>query len=348
MHDKQIKHASIKTSIWILIMTSPKKIIVTGGAGYIGSAICSFLQDNGITPIVLDSLVTGNKDFIRDFPFYQNDISEPGIISRIRKEHPEAIALIHCAARIIVEESVKDPELYYRENVLKSLELFKQCGEAGITSIVFSSSASVYGESESQLVSEDAPLNPQSPYAKTKAMMEQILEDFSKVYNFNALSLRYFNPIGSDPSLRTGAFVKNPTHILGTLQKCARDGTSFKVFGTNYPTRDGTGVRDYIHVWDLAAAHLQAVNYLIGNPDICHDVINLGTSKGTTVKEFVSAFESVSQKSITAETAQPRAGDVAGVYASNEKAKKLLGWLPEFSIETGIRDSLSWEKKFLG
>ena len=321
------------------------KTLITGGAGYIGSTICSALSNIGKTPIILDSLVNGQKSFTRNFPFYHADISEKGILSKIKAEHPEIDTIIHCAARIIVPESVENPHLYYMENVSKSMELFKQAADAGIKKIVFSSSASVYGNVEGYKASESSPTNPQSPYAKTKLMMESVLADYAAAYGLKAVSLRYFNPIGTDPNHQTGPYVRNPSHILGKLVSTAKgDLDAFTICGTDYPTRDGTGIRDYIHVWDIAKAHLDAVDYLDKIPEGAHDIINLGTGNGTTVKEFISSFENAYGQKIKTIDTDPRPGDVAGVYASCEKAKEKLGWTAELSISQAIKDALIWEK----
>lgn len=322
------------------------QVLVTGGAGYIGSTICSAIQDKGDQAIILDSLVTGNRAFVRDFPFYKNDIADPEVLAKIKKDHPSLDTIIHCAARIIVPESVAEPHLYYQENVAKSMQLFKSAAEAGIKHIIFSSSASVYGNVEGFKATESSPVNPGSPYAMTKLMMENVLADYANAYGLRAVSLRYFNPIGTDTSHRTGPFVDNPSHILGKLLAVSSgEEPEFKICGTQYPTRDGTGLRDYIHVWDIAKAHLDAISYARSLPEGEHDIINLGTGNGTTVKEFISAFKEASQTDFPVKNAEPRPGDVAGVYASCEKAKKVLGWIAEHSISRAIKDSLIWKDK---
>lgn len=321
------------------------KVLVTGGAGYIGSTICTAIEKNGDTPVILDSLVGGQRSFVRSFPFYENDIAEPGIIEKIKSEHPEIETIIHCAARIIVPESVENPHLYYTENVSKSMALFESAAKVGIKNIVFSSSASVYGNVEGYVATESSPTNPESPYARTKLMMEMVLADYAKAYGLKAVSLRYFNPIGTDPDHTTGPYVKNPSHILGRLVSAAKGEIgSFTICGTDYPTRDGTGVRDYIHVWDIAWAHIKAISYLNTLPSHTHDIINLGTGNGTTVREFVRAFEESFNQKLATKDVEPRPGDVAGVYASCEKAKKLLTWNADLQISQAIKDALIWEK----
>lgn len=322
------------------------KVLVTGGAGYIGSTIVSALSDAGHSPIILDSLVTGCPDFVRDFPFFKQDIADPDVLNKIQKAHPGVDTMIHCAARIIVPESVENPYLYYSENVSKSCELFKNAKENGIDKIIFSSSASVYGNVDGYLADESSPTNPNCPYARTKLMMEQVLEDFSVAYGLKSLSLRYFNPIGSDPAHRTGPYVKNPSHILGRLISASqKDGEPFTICGTDYETRDGTGLRDYLHVWDIAQAHVKSIDHARKLESGSHDIINLGNGQGVTVREFVTAFETVLGRRLSVTEGAPRPGDVAGVYASAAKAFEAFGWKAELSLTRAIKDALSWSQK---
>src|SRR3954451_17297840 len=236
------------------------KILVTGGAGYIGSTTAKALEDAGHVPVILDSLLSGPLTFVRDRIFYEGDIADRELLRRIVDEHPDLDATIHMAARIVVPESVEKPYEYYRDNVAKSLELFDQLEQLGKPRVVFSSSGSLYAITDSFEVTEDDPLAPTSPYARTKRMIEQILVDMSAATTLRAIMLRYFNPIGSDPDLESGIYAKEPSHVLGQLVMAARgqkDG--FTITSTGHPTRDGTGIRDYIHVWDLARAHVRAI-----------------------------------------------------------------------------------------
>ena len=323
------------------------KVLVTGGAGYIGSTICSALEDNGHIPVVIDSFVTGNPDFVSDKVFYKGDIGNHDLVEKLLKDHPEIEAVIHCAARIVVPESTTQPYLYYKENVSKSLDLFYQLQGHGLKRIVFSSTAALYKSGDGSVVTEDSYIEPNSPYARTKFATEMALRDFCAAYDMKAITLRYFNPIGADPRMRSGPHVKNPSHILGKLISVLEgEESTFNVAGTNWPTRDGTGIRDYIHVWDLAKAHVLAVekfDFLLTKEDFLE--INLGTGKGTTVLEFIEAFEEVSGAKINWVKDDPRPGDVAGVFASGEKARKALDWIPRMSLEQGIADSLKWFRK---
>ena len=328
------------------------EILVTGGAGYIGSTICSELIDNNHTPIILDSLVAGKEEFTKDRTFYKGDIADTELVKKIFNEHPDIYATIHLAGFIYVPESVENPYEYYYNNVAKSICFFKSLCDAGCNKIVFSSTASIYGKADGAMVTEDMCILPTSPYAKTKLMIENILEDYCNAYDIHGIALRYFNPIGADPKMRTGAYVKNPSHILGALINVSNDPAGvFKITGVDWPTRDGSGVKDYIHVWDLAVAHLKAVEQFENVFEMTDGegkfvVINLGTGKGVTAKEMVSAFEKVIGREINKETAPARLGDVAGAYANADTAFKYLGWKAEKTIEEGIADAITWNKIF--
>lgn len=325
------------------------KYLVTGGAGYIGSTICSALEDAGHTPVILDSLVTGREEFTKGRLFYRADIADEAAVKKVFQEHPDIQAAIHCAALIVVPESVSQPYEYYRHNVAKSLEFFRTLNQAGCKRVVFSSSASLYDVVPGFMVTEDSPLLPSSPYARTKAMMEWILKDFCAAYGMRGIALRYFNPIGADPKMRSGIHVKNPTHVLGKLVDAAQGRLDeFVITGVDWPTRDGTGIRDYIHVWDLARAHIHAVVDFdaaferAGDPPEGYLVINLGTGRGVTVRELVTAFEKVYGSTIRKRDSGPRPGDVAGSFCNADTAWRLLKWKAELSIEAGIRDALKW------
>lgn len=324
------------------------KVLVTGGAGYIGSTVCSALLDHGHEPIILDSLVTGRPEFVKGRTFYHGDIADSNLLKKIFEDHPEIQHTIHFAALILVPESVQKPFEYYYENVAKSLILFKNLTELGRPNVIFSSSASIYDDVPGFMVRENSPLNPRSPYARTKYMMEMVLKDFCNAYSMKGIALRYFNPIGADPKMRSGIHDRFPSHVLGKLVDVALGKEPvFKITGTNWDTRDGSGIRDYIHVWDLAMAHLKALerfDAIFARPDQTgpYAVINLGSGHGVTVKELVTAFEKVYGQSINKVESPPRDGDVAGAYANADKAAELLHWKTELTIEDGIRDALKW------
>src|SRR5512133_1910982 len=325
------------------------KYLITGGAGYIGSTICSALEDAGHTPIILDSLITGRKEFTRTRIAYKADIADKKMVEKIFKEHPDIQATVHCAALIVVPESVTQPYEYYQDNVSKSIEFFQTLHQLGYDRVVFSSSAALYDIVPGFMVTEEAPIKASSPYSRTKLMMEMVLKDFCSAYGMKGIALRYFNPIGADPRMRSGIHVKEPTHVLGKLVDTAQGRQPvFNITGTHFPTRDGTGIRDYVHVWDLARAHVNAVTQFddvfqrAGNPTSNYLVINLGTGRGVTVRELVTAFEKVYGQKINKKETGPRPGDVAGAYTNADTAKRLLGWEAQLPIEEGIADALKW------
>jgi UDP-glucose 4-epimerase len=325
------------------------KVLVTGGAGYIGSTTAKALEQAGHTPVILDSLLTGPHAFVRDRIFYEGDIADRALLRRVVAEHPDIDATIHMAARIIVPESVEQPYEYYRDNVAKSLELFDELDSLGKPRVLFSSSASLYALKDSFEVVESDPLAPTSPYARTKRMMEEILADVAAATDLRAIILRYFNPIGSDPDLQSGIYAKEPSHVLGQLVMAARgQKDSFTITGTEHPTRDGTGIRDYIHVWDLARAHVRAVERFddvlaaAGEPSV---VINVGTGSGVTVRELIASFERVFGREVPVREAPPRPGDAVGAFANVDRSHELLGWEAELSLDEAIRSALDWADK---
>ncbi|MFC5027860.1 UDP-glucose 4-epimerase GalE [Streptomyces sp. DSM 41987] len=325
------------------------KILIAGGAGFIGSTIASACLDNGIHPIILDNLVTGRREFTVGRTFYEGDIADGEMIDKIFAEHSDIHAVIDCAALIVVPDSVADPLRYYTENIAKGIQFLGHLSRNGCTRLIFSSSASIYRADAGDFsVDEDSGLETSSPYARTKAMFETILRDVATV-GLRVVSLRYFNPIGADPQLRSGLQLLKPSHALGKLIDVFHSGEPFAITGTDWPTRDGSGIRDYVHVQDLADAHVRAILRFDAVLDATgpenYRVINLGTGDGTTVRELVAAFESVTGQALkTIETA-PRPGDAAGAYTRSSLARDLLGWKPERSIEDGIRDSLRWYEK---
>jgi UDP-glucose 4-epimerase len=326
------------------------KVLVTGGAGYIGSTTAKALEEAGHTPVILDSLLTGPRAFVRGRIFYEGDVADRALLRRIVEEHPDLDATIHMAARIVVPESVAEPYEYYRDNVAKSLELFDELVALGKPRVLFSSSASLYAlPSDGFEVDETAALDPQSPYARTKLMMELALRDIATATARRAVILRYFNPIGSDPDLESGVYAREPSHVLGQLVLTAQGlKDTFTITGTEHPTRDGTGIRDYIHVWDLAQAHVAAIERFdevldaVGAPSV---VINVGTGAGVTVRELVAAFERVYGASVPVTEAPPRPGDAVGAYANVDLSRKLLQWSASSSLDDAIASALAWGKR---
>ena len=319
------------------------KVLIAGGAGNIGSTVGSACLDAGITPVILDNLVTGRREFAEGRAFYEGDICDGALIDKIFTEHPDIYAVVHCAALIVVPDSVADPIRYYQWNVAKSLDFLHHLLANGCSRLVFSSSAAIYEPGDDQAVDESSPIGPSSPYARSKATCEQMFADLAAVEPIKVLSLRYFNPIGADPKLRTGLQLPRPSHALGKLIQAHEFGQPFQITGTDYPTRDGSGIRDYVHIWDLAAAHIAALtNFddVLGDADSV--AINLGTGTGTTVRELLTAFNNVVECPVAAVEAPRRPGDAAGAYTRTDKAKKLLNWESTHTVAEGIEDSLRW------
>ena len=325
------------------------KILITGGAGYLGSVTAKALESAGHTPVILDSLLIGPRKYAEGRIFFEGDIADRALLRRIVDEHPDLDATIHMAARIVVPESVALPYEYYRDNVAKSLELFDELIALGKTRLVFSSTASLYALKPELEVREGDPVAPTSPYARTKRMMEQVLEDMAAATDLRAIILRYFNPIGADPDLKSGYHVRDATHIVPILAQTAlgqRD--SFTITGVDHPTRDGTGVRDYLHAWDLAKAHVRAVERFDSVLETTGETsmyINIGGGDGVTVREMIAAVERVVGRPIPTTEAPPRPGDAVGAFANADKALELLGWKAESTLDDAIASALAWAEK---
>ncbi|HEX4789481.1 MAG TPA: UDP-glucose 4-epimerase GalE [Actinospica sp.] len=327
------------------------KVLITGGAGFIGSTVASALIDHGATPVLLDNLVTGREAHTAGRIFYRGDIADGPLIDRVFAEHPDIEAVVHCAALIVVPESVAQPLRYYRENVGKTVELLGHLERNGCHRFLFSSSASIYAAGEDFTVDEESALEPGSPYARTKAVVDGLLADAAQGGSgLRAVSLRYFNPIGADPEMRTGLQVLHPTHALGKMVEAWEKGEVFRVTGTDWPTADGSGIRDYIHVWDLAQAHVAALrrfDELVGGERPRHTVINLGTGTGVTVRQLAAAFGTVTGTPLRTEDAPRRPGDVVGAYTRCERSARLLDWHAKYPLEDGIRHALEWRRRLL-
>jgi UDP-glucose 4-epimerase len=317
------------------------KVLIAGGAGYVGSTIASACLDAGIDVVIMDSLVTGRREFVAGREFYEGDIADGSLVDRIFAEHRDIYAVLHCAALIVVSDSVADPVGYYRANVVKSLDFVTHLLRNGCERLIFSSTAAIYQASDDLSVDEDSPIAPSSPYGHSKAMCEAIFADIASVRPLHVLSLRYFNLIGADPKMRTGLQLRQPTHALGSMILAHDQGVPFPITGTDYPTRDGSGLRDYIHIWDLAAAHLAALGRFDNLPGPAL-AINLGTGRGTTVRELLAEFNRAVGRPVTAGQAPRRPGDIAGAYTRIDRAERLLGWAPQYDLHDGIRHSLQW------
>lgn len=320
------------------------KIFVTGGAGYIGSHVVKLLGEKGHDILVFDNLSTGHEWAVLYGKLVKGELADKGFVAEtLRSFRPDAV--IHFAASIQVEESTREPLKYYRNNVINSMNLLEAMVENNIDYLIYSSTAATYGIPEKMPVSEDAPLKPINPYGASKVMMEQVLKDLSASRDFHYVALRYFNVAGADPQGRIGQVYKEATHLITRALKTAKgESPKLLVYGTDYSTPDGTCVRDYIHVDDLALAHLLSLLYL-KNTNIS-TVMNCGYGHGFSVKEVVQTAKKVTGIDFPVEDAPRRAGDPPALTADSGKLKTLTGWKPEHDdLEFIIRTAWEWEKK---
>lgn len=319
------------------------KILVTGGAGYIGSHFVHYLVEKNFHVCVVDNLSRGHKEALPKNVIFNNvDLLDyENLKYAIKCFSP--IAVVHFAAFAYVGESVENPNLYYKNNVVGSYNLIRSVAELEIKNFVFSSTCSIYGNPENIPISESEPSNPINPYANTKLIIEILLRDFEKAYGIKNVCLRYFNAAGAHPNGLIGeSHLPEPHLIPLVLFTAMKKREKIFVFGNDYDTEDGTCIRDYIHVNDLADAHLKALEYLIkgGNSTI----INLGTGKGNSVLEIIEKSESITKKVIPFEIVSRREGDPAILVANNKKAKEVLNWQPKFGIEEIIETAWKWHQ----
>lgn len=321
-------------------------ILVTGGAGYIGSHVVRQLGERGEAVVVLDNLSTGYRSAVLHGQLVIGDTGDKELVARVLKEH-HIDTVMHFAAHTIVPESVADPLKYYANNTCATRNLLQCCRDAGVKHLVFSSTAAVYGLPESGVASEDSPTAPINPYGSSKLMTEIMLRDLCAVTPLRHVILRYFNVGGSDPGGRIGHSAPLATlltkvacqHAVGARPKVM-------VFGTDYPTADGTGIRDYIHVEDLASAHLDALRYL--RAEGVSTTLNVGYGRGFSVREVLSTVAKVSGRELNIVEEARRAGDPATLVAKADKVRQVLGWQPKFdSLEIIAKSQLAWEKHLL-
>ncbi|RYL94338.1 UDP-glucose 4-epimerase GalE [Sporolactobacillus sp. THM7-4] len=317
-------------------------ILVLGGAGYIGSHAVRRLIAAGREVIVVDNLQTGHKDALHpDAVFYQGDIRDKALLDSVfKKENIEGV--IHFAANSLVGESVEKPLMYFNNNVYGMQVLLEVMHDNGVRHIVFSSTAATYGEPEQVPITEDMPTRPTNPYGETKLTMEKMMKWCDRAYGMRFVALRYFNVAGADKSGRIGEDHHPETHLIPiVLQVAAGERDHISIFGDDYPTKDGTCVRDYVHIEDLISAHLLALDYLKKGGQ--SDVFNLGSNEGFSVKEIIEAARKVTGKAIPAVVAPRRAGDPSTLIASSDKAKAVLGWNPEHTtIPEILKDAWQW------
>jgi len=320
------------------------KVLVTGGAGYIGSHTVKNLLAKGHDVVVFDNFSSGRKELLTGGQVVKADLKDPAALDSVFQNH-KLEAVLHFASLIQVGESFLDPGKYYAQNLTGSLNLLEAMRRAGAKLFIFSSSAAVYGVPRETPITEDHPLAPANPYGQTKYFVETILQDYSRAYGFKYISLRYFNASGADPEGRLGEMHDPETHLIPNivLSLLGKKG-EVEVFGTDFETPDGTAIRDYIHVSDLAEAHALALDRLAAGGQ--SDVINLGTNRGYSVLEIIKKVEEVTGRPVRYKTSPRRKGDVPVLLASKEKAERLLGWkLRSSDIETIIATAWRWHSK---
>ncbi len=321
-------------------------VLVTGGAGYIGNHTVYALLDRGDDVVVLDDLSTGSRSLVGDKAvFVEGDVADQALVARIIREYG-IDAVVHFAGSIVVPESVAQPLAYYANNVVASRSLIETCVREGVNAFIFSSTATVYAADASQPLHEEAPKAPISPYARSKLMTEWMLEDTSRAYDFRYIVLRYFNVAGADPEGRTGQSAPRATHLIKRACQVALGRVShLDIFGTDYPTPDGTGIRDYIHVTDLANAHLLALDAL--RAGAAATSYNCGYGRGLSVRQIVEGIEAVLGHKLSVKEGPRRPGDSPVLVADPRKLKAALHWQPKHEDLDGIlRSALDWERRF--
>jgi len=317
--------------------------MICGGAGYIGSTFCHYLKRKGIEPIVVDNLSKGKKEFISDFELYNYDIGDyDSVLKVIKKNNVKTV--FHFSAYIEVGESVQMPLKYYENNTYKTISLLKSCVDGKVKNFIFSSTAAVYGIPEKVPITEDDICAPINPYGRSKNMVENILSDLSSQNLLKSICLRYFNASGAIPTLETGEAHKPETHIIPRIFDVVLGKSKyFTVYGKDYPTKDGTCIRDYIHVIDLLDAHMLSMDYLNNGGNT--DIFNLGSEKGYSVLEILSTIEKVTGKKVNYEFGERRMGDPPVLIASSEKIKEKLGWKTKYNLEEIIKTAYQWHQK---
>lgn len=333
------------------------KIAVTGGLGFIGSHTVVELQNEGFEVVAIDNLSNSSIEVLegieritgKKLVFEQIDLREKAAVQHFFKKHHDLVGMIHFAASKAVGESVENPLLYYENNINALVYVLQELAQLPQANFIFSSSCTVYGQAEQMPITENAAIQPAlSPYGNTKQIGEEIIRDAAKVTGINAILLRYFNPVGAHESAEIGELPLGiPQNLVPFITQTAiglRE--QLAVFGSDYPTADGTAVRDYIHVVDLAKAHVVALKRLIAKQNQANvEIFNLGTGKGSSVLEVISAFEKVSGKPLNYKIVGRREGDITEAYASTDKANAVLGWKAELSLEDALASAWKWEQK---
>jgi UDP-glucose 4-epimerase len=321
-----------------------KAILITGGAGYIGSHVLLQLQARGERTVVLDNLYTGFRQAVRDAPLIVGDVGDRALLERVLREH-EVDTVMHFAANTIVPESVRDPLKYYGNNTCATRNLLEACMQQGVRQFVFSSTAAVYGIPAGGIASEDMALTPINPYGSSKLMSEWILRDLAAVTDFRYVSLRYFNVAGSDTQTRIGQATRKATLLVKVAcEAIVGKRSHVSVYGTDYDTPDGTGVRDYIHVEDLARAHVDALDYLRGGGATA--ICNCGYGHGYSVRQVLESVQRVAGKALQIREEARREGDPPTLIARADRVRSVLGWVPRLdNLDAIVTSSLRWEEK---
>lgn len=319
-------------------------ILITGGAGYVGAHAAKALSTNGYTPLVLDNLVYGHREFVRWGELLVGDLADAALLKELFKTYPIK-AVVHFAGYAYVGESVTDPAKYYRNNVVNTLNLLEAMHTAGINSFIFSSTCATYGVPQTIPISENHPLHPINPYGRSKLIVENVLHDFSKAYGIRFVSLRYFNAAGADPAGEIGEWHNPETHLIPlALDAAVGKRKILNIFGTDYDTPDGTCIRDYIHVSDLADAHVLALKYLMSGGESIN--LNLGNGQGFSVRDVVKMVEKATGKIVPIQAGSRRPGDPPVLVGSSSMAKQILGWRPAHdSLEDIITTAWNWHSK---
>ncbi|NLQ06436.1 UDP-glucose 4-epimerase GalE [Cylindrospermopsis raciborskii] len=319
------------------------KILVTGGAGYIGSHVVLQLAESGYDIVVYDNCSTGTPESVLHGELVVGDLADVDRLYQIFSQHKFS-AVLHFAASLVVPESVAHPLDYYANNTRNTLNLLRCCSVMGVNQFVFSSTAAVYGQPQENPVTEESPTLPINPYGRSKLMSEWIIQDYGLASNFRYVILRYFNVAGSDSKGRIGSNLRNKHHLIANACNVALNSEpELKIFGTDFPTIDGTGVRDYIHVEDLAGAHVDALKYLENNGK--SQILNCGYGKGYSVLQVIERVKAISGRDFPVVTADPRPGDPACVTADAQKIKEVLNWQPKHEdLDEIIASTIDWEK----
>jgi UDP-arabinose 4-epimerase len=319
-------------------------VLVTGGAGYIGSHTCKALSRAGYLPVTYDNLSRGNEKAVRWGPLELGDIADTARLGEVMARH-RPVAIMHFAAYCYVGESVAEPALYYRNNVYGSLCLLESMRRAGIDKLVLSSSCATYGNPHQLPMAESHPQNPTNPYGASKLIVERMLRDFESAHGVRSISLRYFNAAGADPKGEIGEEHEPETHVIPLAIRATRPGGEpITVFGMDYPTPDGTAIRDYVHVGDLADAHVAACEHLLSGGGSLP--MNLGTGRGYSVLEVISAVERVCGRKVSIRHGPRRPGDPPALVAEAAAARAILGWQPRFTeIEPIVRTAWDWHRR---